>query len=195
MSIIAMTGARVKRQMLQEAAARGGARRPRADEPLPDEAAVADTTAGPLVLPPTDIDQGAQGYANQLVRYIPTEVIGPYVATLAVIPQLHNPTGCGEDFTGRWLLFGFFLLLCPVIAWIAYREQRRRSNVEPERPLFEAIASSLAFIAWTSAIVGSPVFDFCWWRSYVGGVLVIIVSGVILPLTARALGKSVKPNA
>ena len=197
-SLVSMSNARVARQRLR----RLEAERPTApsgnDLPgMPDRSRLAgdrQTPAVPDEAPPdraiAQADEGAQGYLNQIVRYFPTELVGLYIAFLAVLEPA-TAQGPQSDFTTHWIAFAVFAALAPLLTLLIYAGRVRQTGEKFEWPLFELVVASLSFAAWASALPQSPFLDFGWWKggygAFAAGLIVIFV-----PLLANAFGLSLR---
>ena len=68
------------------------------------------------------------------------------------------------DFTGRWVALGAFLVLTVAIVLLVHIAKVRRTR-EPFRwPVFEMAVSSVAFVAWATALTDTPLRDLSWYK-------------------------------
>jgi len=129
-------------------------------------------------------DNNVTSYLEALVKYIPTESITLYIATVAATPAIQS----------EWLwftegsLYWIFVVLTPVLLLLLYMGKRRTVNLSAWPPLNEfpwwnTIAATIAFAIWATAIPGNGLFE-----SDTGGVLAgllaLFVSTVLNILSA-----------
>lgn len=121
-----------------------------------------------------------------LFSYIPTEVIALYVAVISAIKVNSSYAG--------WVTFFVFLIFTPVVVWLVYAAKiKKATGVIPltisSIPLWEIIASTLAFIAWAFALPDSIFQTFSWYSQSVAGVSILLTS-TILSLIAPFFDKN-----
>jgi hypothetical protein len=143
--------------------------------------------------PPEQADEGFQGLGNQLIRYIPTELIGAYVFFLSVLTPIAAPTSCGSDFSSRWAALLAFTAAAPVLEWLIYKARARQIGESSAIPWFECAVCGVAFFAWAIALPGSPMFSFCDWKAGYGAFIAGAVA-IMLPLISAAFGLSLADN-
>lgn len=160
---------------------------------------------GPLVErpPPVPRDQPQPvgvdpTVVQQLVRWIPTEIIALYVAWIALLNPVTAPAGktvCTVgDFGGRWASVVAFAVATPIIV-VAIHLTKVRATKQPFRwPLFEIGAAGVAFLAWAFALPDTPLEDFCGYKVEVGAFLVLGTS-IAIGLVAGATGHEPTPRA
>lgn len=188
MSINAMTNAAV-------------ARRPDFEPAGPPPKTFADIALA-AGTPPTPAPTGGQQPApaanglntalQTVTTYIPTEVLTLYVSAVAVLGSIKNAEG--HDL-GRWIPFYTFLAATPILVWIAFATKLRASSkpipASPTKwPVWEMVAGTLAFAAWTFALPSTPFVQFNWYSSGLAGFLILVVSGglgAVAPLMQRPL--------
>jgi hypothetical protein len=140
-------------------------------------------------LPPERVDEGFQGFGNQLVRYIPTELIGAYVFFLSTLSPMATPTACGADFSSRWRALVAFTVAAPILEWLIYKARARQVDERSAVPWFECGVCGVAFFAWAIALPGSPMFSICDWKAGYGAFIAAAVA-ILLPLISAAFGLS-----
>ncbi|HET7271931.1 MAG TPA: hypothetical protein VFI90_12690 [Rubrobacter sp.] len=129
-------------------------------------------------------DNNVTSYLEALVKYIPTESITLYIATVAATPaiQVELPW-----FTER-RLYWIFVVLTPVLLLLLYMGKRRTVNLPAwpslkEFPWWNLVAATIAFAVWATAIPGNGLFE-----SDTGGVLAgllaLLISTVLNILSA-----------
>jgi len=131
-----------------------------------------------------------------LTTYIPTEVLTLYVSALAALGPITVTIGKEVKQIGRWIPFWCFLILTPIIVWIAFATKIKASDnpipASPRQwPLWEMSAATIAYCAWAFALPTSPFAQFQQWYSPgLAAFLVLVVSaglGLIAPLMQRPL--------
>ena len=117
---------------------------------------------------------------DDLVRYIPTEVITLYLAALGLVGT------ASEKYTGRWIAFATFAALTPIAVWVDWLIKRRRLKRSPELRFswFNPCAATLAFVAWAFALPGTPFGDLSWYDAKWGGFVALVVSVVLGKVSA-----------
>lgn len=147
----------------------------------------------PEAAPSTPPSSGTTTALQTLTTYIPTEVLTLYVSAVAALGTLPGDEG---RRLGRWAPFIVFLVFTPALVWVAYATKVKGAGkplpMAPSRwPLWEMIAATLAFAAWTFALPSTPFEQFTsWYSPGLAGFLVLIISaglGIIAPLMQRPL--------
>jgi hypothetical protein len=127
-----------------------------------------------------------------LTTFIPTEVLTLYVAAVAAI----GPWTVDGRPVGRWAPFLVFLVATPLLVWVAFatklRDAGKRLPASPRYwPVWEMIAATLAFLAWTFALPNTPFAQFAnWYSTGLASFLVLVVSsglGIVAPLMQQPL--------
>ena len=163
---------------LSEIAAAAGGTPPRPVRTAPDDAAAPATPANTAL--------------QTLTTYLPTEILTLYVAAVAAI----GPWTVNGQPVGRWAPFFAFLVVTPILVWVAFATKLRSVGkplpASPQRwPMWEMIAATLAYVAWTFALPNTPFIQFTnRYSSGMASFLVLIVSsglGIVAPLMQRPL--------
>ncbi len=97
------------------------------------------------------------GSLNLLVKYIPTEVITLYVATLSATPALQEVfprVQTGDIYWG-------FTIITPLLLFLVYVNKRATAGLTPvptaqEWPWWKLFAATVAFMVWALAVPGNP---------------------------------------
>ena len=106
----------------------------------------------------TGTPQDKVGDANKpkseaLVDAIPTEILAPYTAILAVIVANAD---AGEWEVGRWVLYVIAAAIIPIAVWWLWR--RDKSAVATRRvPVAGMFGATIAFGAWGLVMPGAPL--------------------------------------
>lgn len=118
------------------------------------------------------------GYLEALVKNMPSETVGGYLATLGIVSGASPPEAL------LWVIWGTFLIATPLYLWLT-----KPDNESTPRPWWQVwIFSPIAFLVW-SMTSGGP------WASIdkaamIGGVLVLLLSAVIFPLVSMVIAKA-----
>jgi hypothetical protein len=107
----------------------------------------------------------ADDFLGRLVKYIPAEIVGLFIAVRGAIPQDAPPELLS------WIAFAAWLLV-PVYFWIVTRQGG-------EKPMIRQIVfATVAFPIWVLALGGAPATTWPWYKShtYIGSVLLIFVT-------------------
>ena len=110
------------------------------------------------------------GYFDKLIKYIPTEIVGGWIAMTGLIKGASNiPTN-----TILWILFVIFIGLTAV-----YIIQQ---TFEPKKPLAikQTSISTIAFMVWVFAL-GEPFNSLSFYNPVYGSILLILYN-LTIPL-------------
>lgn len=123
------------------------------------------------------ITQNVEASTNILFSYVPVEIIALYVAVIGSLKT--DPL-----MKAQWISFYIFVFLTPIVLWLIYSAKIKELNkplpIHPKDwPIWEMIASTLAFITWAFALPGSPFSIYEWYNQSVGGVMVLVTSTVL----------------
>lgn len=103
-------------------------------------------------------------YLSRVVKYIPTEVIMAYIASIGFVTTLAGT----QQRLWSWVIAISLLILTPL--WT----MRAASVAGQATPTRQAIAATLAFGAWTFA-TGGPFEQFQWYTRALGSIVLILV--------------------
>lgn len=110
------------------------------------------------------------GYFDKLIKYIPTEIVGGWIAITGVIKSASNiPTNMI-----LWVLLVIFTVLTAVYIL--------KQTFEPKKPLAikQTSISTIAFIVWVFAL-GEPFESWSFYNPVYGSVLLILFN-LTIPL-------------
>jgi hypothetical protein len=124
---------------------------------------------------------------DDLVRYIPTEVITVYLAFLGLA------TVTNGDYTARWVGLAVFAIGTPSAVFVDWRIKKRQSPDSGKLPAFNLIAATTAFVAWAFALPGTPFEDLGFYDAKWGGFVALVAS--IALAKAGGLWGPLKPTA
>jgi hypothetical protein len=146
--------------------------------PAPDGAvAVAEPSAPPTsargqALEAQDLPSNALAV---ITKNIPTEVIGGYLAVLALIPAQNNKVA-------QWVVFWFFWMMTPVVVWLGVALKQGHIDSTPAKwPLWPMLAATVAFTAWAAVIPNSAIGYLSWFQPYMGAVAIALLA-ILLPV-------------
>jgi hypothetical protein len=90
-----------------------------------------------------------------LIKFIPTEVITLYIATLAVLPLLQEQW----SFISKYGVYFFYVGLAPILLFAIYIGKRKTAGglrllptTRKEWPIWKMVASAIAFSVWALAV-------------------------------------------
>jgi hypothetical protein len=111
------------------------------------EDAVARGLARPGRIP--DAADAQERIIGQLVAFIPAEPVALFIAVLAAV-------GAESSAWVRWALLGVVAGLAPLWVEIHYLQKARSRRARKKVPLFEMVAGTVAFAAWSTSVPNSP---------------------------------------
>jgi hypothetical protein len=167
MSIATMMALNIERQrqpIATAAAASGGGP---TIEKTPD-------VSGPGVTAPQKTLDSAM---EKITAFIPSEVIGSYVAVLGIISP--------ETDVGKWVIFFICLLLIPVFMLLGYWTKKKQAKAGQSTPTSKRdtailmLFAAVAFVAWAMALPGTPFLSLNARATAIGGASVIIITLII----------------
>lgn len=128
-------------------------------------------------------DQSAASALDQMIAYVPSEVIGIYIAGVGIIGA--------KSASVKWGLFWLALVLIPLFFWLSDRiERRANAGLEGGRGkvvLMGALAL-LAFTTWAIALPDTP-FASLWGDDATRyGSFAAVVLAALMPKIAAAAG-------
>lgn len=112
---------------------------------------------------PVEGGKGASAL-DKLIKYIPTESVTLYLATVSAIGSQEAAKQGSASFWVFWLFVG----LTPVLFLLIYIGKRRSASLAAlpatkDFPWWKLLASTIAFGSWALAVPGSP------YQSMIGG--------------------------
>jgi hypothetical protein len=123
-------------------------------------------------------DSNVNGALDKIAAYIPSEVIGTYVAISGIVAPKSADT--------KWIIFGLALLLIPMLTLLGNALAKKRGLPAPggRATLIIILLAAIAFCAWAAALPDNPLVA-CWADAtrYGGGA--VIVLAVLLPRVAE----------
>lgn len=128
-------------------------------------------------------DPGAteDSYLAKLIKYIPGEIVAAYIAAYDAL------TGVSDVpiQTAQWVVAAVLTVLTPF--WVLYAAGAPGKT----RPVFQAMAATLAFVIWMFAMPAGPFSHFPWYRS-VYGFLALLLATLLFPLAEKVVARPPK---
>jgi hypothetical protein len=118
-------------------------------------------------------DTSAEGkpdaYFDRLLKYIPSDVVGCWLAATGIINSLPDKE---TQNTWLWIIFIFGLVITPI--WV------RNQTKEKGKPIAytEIFVSTIAFVVWIFAL-GGPFTSFGFYQPYQGSVILILYTTLV----------------
>jgi hypothetical protein len=105
---------------------------------------------------PADAARVTETAIAALTKYIPTEVITLYIATVSALPAMQ---GEWESLTSNHLYYGF-AILTPILFVLIFFNQlavdQKPYPAFPQWPWWRIFASTVAFCVWALAVPNNP---------------------------------------
>lgn len=128
---------------------------------------------------------------NLLVKYIPTEVITLYVATLSATPALQELIPGVQTRDIYWA----FTIVTPMLLFLVYVNKRATSGMTPvpemrEWPWWKLGAATVAFMVWALAVPGNPYVsgETAAVIAALGAVFISMILNLLEPIVERRTG-------
>jgi hypothetical protein len=132
---------------------------------------------------------------NQIVAFIPTEIITLWVALIALLSDPKAPAkkaACHADWGTHWILAAVFAVMAMGLTLgLAYRKFKDTNGIDFKWPLFGMLAAPAAFLAWAISLPEGPLRSACWYSDEAGAFVVLATTiaittlGYIFGQTAR----------
>jgi hypothetical protein len=122
---------------------------------------------------------------DQIVAYVPTEVIGIYIAGVGIV----GPAG-----RAKWGLLLLSTALIPLFVWLSDRIARQSDPSVPTaypKLAWVCLLAACAFLAWAAALPETPFLDFSAKATQMGSFAALVL-GALIPKVAAALGIAAK---
>jgi hypothetical protein len=115
----------------------------------------------------------ADSYFDRVVKYVPSDVVGAWVAVTTLLKSAH---GIRQDVV-LWICFAVGVVVTAVWTW-------RQTQAEGQTALvIQVIVSTLAFIVWVFAL-GDPFARLSFYNPVFGSLALIgftLVTGAVVP--------------
>ena len=113
---------------------------------------------------------------EKVTSFIPSEVIGIYVAGLGILTPVSD--------RGKWLIFFIASALVPIFIWLNWLREKKHAaqdtTVLPTKSVIVLIVlGEVAFTAWAAALPGTPFLSLTEYAMKVGGLSVVILAAVL----------------
>lgn len=137
--------------------------------------------SGAIATPPQDSALAA------LTKYIPTESVTLYVATVSALPSLKSTLPSLTASHAYW----FFVIFSPLLLLLLYFNQLATAGKPfgsiAQWPLWRLIASTIAFAVWALAVPGNGIIsgDGAAVLAALGALLVSTVLNLVAPIFER----------
>ena len=122
---------------------------------------------------PRNIDQGT--YLEGLLKNIPSEAIGSYLAVMSFMTVVPDNVGVWL----HWVVFVIFLGTVPI--WLKLGNDKIR--------WWQIVFACLSFVIWAMTLVEGPFYTLGNYQAWIGGIFLLLFSGVIFPLLSKLFVK------
>jgi hypothetical protein len=119
--------------------------------------------------PPPDT-KTTDSYFEKLIKYIPSDIVGAYVAIAGILS-----TNSNEPLWLTWAVFGALFTLTPL--YVCYIKTDPPGFMTSK--IFHWVTSCVAFTAWVFALGGPFAATFTWYKPYLGSICLILVTLII----------------
>ncbi|MGE3163326.1 MAG: hypothetical protein AB7O52_00295 [Planctomycetota bacterium] len=109
-------------------------------------------------------------YRERLLKHIPSEVLGVYLAAAGLITSLDDP-----PVWLLWVLFGLCLVATPF--WLVF--------FMDVKSVLQNVLGCVAFIIWVMTLTGGPFERIDGFETYIGSILLLVFTGLVAPLVAK----------
>jgi hypothetical protein len=123
---------------------------------------------------------------DQIVAYVPTEVIRIYIAGVGIV----GPAG-----RAKWGLLLLSTALIPLFVWLSDRIARQSDPSVPKaysKLAWVCLLAACAFLAWAAALPETPFLDFSEKATRLGSFAAVVLAAII-PKVAAAVGIAARP--
>lgn len=104
-------------------------------------------------------EAGVTSAIDALFKYIPTESITLYVATISALPAL----GKVWIVINAWHVYWFYIILTPILVILIYISKYKQKHHKIPSisvlPWWPLISATVAFAVWALAVPGNPYID------------------------------------
>jgi len=116
----------------------------------------------------------ADQYFDRIIKYIPADVVGAWVAISGIIPK--DAASDPNNKVVVWIAFAVCLICCA--AWTALQTRNGKSPA-----IIQIMVSTCAFAVWVAAL-GRPFDSIPGYQQYYGSISLVaftLISGRIVP--------------
>jgi len=130
--------------------------------PAPQPPGVAQQAAAPAPAAPTKED-----YLGRLLKYIPAELVGLYLAARGVVPESTSD----YDKT-LWVVAALTWILVPIYMYVVTTRGGQHALV------WQIVLATVAFPVWVFATGGHPVVSIAWYaqHEFIGSLVLMFVT-------------------
>jgi hypothetical protein len=135
-----------------------------------------------------ELDQRVASALDQMVTYVPSEVIGIYIAGVGIIAT--------DSSIVKWSLLALSLVLIPLFVWLSDRIARQANPALPvakAKLVWVGLFAVCAFLAWSAALPQTPFREFWGENATRYGSFAAVVFAALMPKVAAALGLVPRP--
>jgi|SRR5215471_13713778 hypothetical protein len=110
---------------------------------------------------------------EKITAFIPTEIIGLYVAGLGIFTP--------QTAAGKWWVFFVCLALIPVFMVIGYFQKKKHKLPIPKLGVLLLLVAfaAVAFVAWAAAMPATPFLSLNSYATQIGGFIVVPLAFVM----------------
>lgn len=112
-----------------------------------------------------------QEATKQIAAYIPTEILGPYVAIVGLTTDANS--------WWQWGFFIGFLILTPFAVLVVYAAKKGWQVKWREWPRWAMTAGVVSFVVWVMALPGSVFNLIGFWQQHFGSTALIAASVIL----------------
>lgn len=118
---------------------------------------------------PRAIDSGDK-YRDRLLKHIPSEVLGVYLAASGLVTSLETP-----PIWLLWVLFGVGLVATPL--WLIF--------FMGVKSALQNVLAGVSFVIWVMTLPGGPFDRIDGYETSIGSVALIVFTGLVAPLLGK----------
>jgi hypothetical protein len=118
--------------------------------------------------------QAADTYFDKVVKYIPADIVGAWVALIALFKSVPEKPSNAP----LWIIFGITLIITAVWTW------RHTTEANKDTAYTQIAISTGAFIVWVFAL-GDPFTTFRWYLPWYGSVALILYTLLVGAVNPR----------
>jgi hypothetical protein len=122
---------------------------------------------------------GVDGYFDRVIKYIPSDVVGAWVAATGIIQS--NAVDKDQSARVLWIAFAFGTIFTALWMW-------RQTSAPGKSPAVAQITIATgSFIVWVFAL-GGPFATLSWFQTYMGSLVLIgytLLTGLLVPKDSK----------
>ena len=121
---------------------------------------------------PRAIEQGT--YFESLLKNIPSEAVAAYLGMTSLMTAM--PAGTARSVL-QWIIFAICLGTVPV--WMVYGQSKAK--------WWQILFACISFPIWAMTLVDGPFYTIAGYQAWIGGILLILFTGVLFPLLSKLI--------